>query len=358
VSVKLVERDPVWIFGCGRFGRDVAKALVGEGFRVAGFLESQPRLIECDGLPVRAANSLSPRESSAQVVLGVFNREVSYAHLLRDCGLDRFERLQFPWDTYAQVGHRLGWRYWLSDPSILRSFSDRVERVIDSLADLASRESLRRIFNFRLGQDLEYSCFRHQDPQYFNSLTLVPRAAEGWFVDGGAYDGDSFAQFLSSVRTIEPALLFEPEGTNYRALISREEVRKSSSLCLPLALSDYSRQLRFRGASGEAASIDANGETIIQAVALDEICRGHKVGFIKLDVEGAERDAIRGAERVIRTSRPVLAMSLYHRFDDLWILPELLNEFCAGYALHVRQHYFNSFDCVLYAVPRESAVSV
>lgn len=355
MPLRLTQRDPVWIFGCGRFGRDVAKALIAEGFRVSGFIESQPHLSEIDGLSIRAADSLTYTELGDQLVLGVFNREVSYSRLIRDWELDRFKRLQLPWDTYAQVGRHLGWRYWLSDPSVLKDFDERLERVVEGLADSTSRETLRRIFHFRLGEDLAYSDFRHQDSQYFNSLTLVPRVCEGWFVDGGAYDGDSFEQFFSSTIQSDAALLFEPEPDNYQKLITREVVRTSRAFCLPLALSDRARQLRFRGSFGEAASVDPSGDTVIQAVALDDVCHGQNVGFLKLDVEGAEREAIQGAARVIRSSRPVLAMSLYHRFDDLWVLPELLSKICENYAFYVRQHYFNSFDCVLYAVPRESS---
>jgi FkbM family methyltransferase len=355
VSLTLTERDPIWIFGCGSYGRDVARAFVAEGFDVAGFIESKPRASVIDGLPIRAVDSLLQRDFSGQLAVGIFNREASYLRLIRDYGLDRFKRLQLPWDTYVQLGHRLGWRYWLNDPSILKDYRHRLEKVVDGLADSTSRDTLNRIFRFRLGEDLAYSDFRHQESQYFNSLSRIPRASAGWFVDGGAYDGDSYAQFLALMGKPEAAVLFEPGIESYLALVSRDVVRANAVLCLPLALSDGPRQLRFSASSGEAAAIDSRGETVIQAVALDDICHGLRVGFIKLDVEGAERDAIRGAQRIIRTNRPVIAMSLYHRFDDIWVLPELLCDYCEDYSFHIRQHYFNSFDCVLYAIPKEVA---
>ncbi|MFN7882639.1 MAG: FkbM family methyltransferase, partial [bacterium] len=65
----------------------------------------------------------------------------------------------------------------------------------------------------------------------------------------------------------------------------------------------------------------------------------------------AEAQVLKGAARLIERSRPVLTLSLYHNPQDLWELPELLFRMCPDYQFHIRQHYFNSFDCVLYAVP-------
>jgi hypothetical protein len=90
----------------------------------------------------------------------------------------------------------------------------------------------------------------------------------------------------------------------------------------------------------------------IAAVALDEILPNIKIDFIKLDVEGAEAQVIDGARKMINRCRPVLAISLYHKPNDLWELPELLFDLCPGYDFYIRQHYFNSFESVLYAIPK------
>lgn len=93
------------------------------------------------------------------------------------------------------------------------------------------------------------------------------------------------------------------------------------------------------------------GNTHIATAALDDVLPGAMVDFLKIDIEGAEALALRGAHKLITRSRPVIAMSLYHKQQDLWELPELLFNLCTDYRFHVRQHFFNSFDAVLYAVP-------
>jgi hypothetical protein len=79
------------------------------------------------------------------------------------------------------------------------------------------------------------------------------------------------------------------------------------------------------------------------------------VDLIKLDIEGAEAPALGGARRTLARSKPVLALSAYHRPEDLWALPDLVSDLCDGYRLYLRQHACNSFDLVLYAVPAASA---
>ena len=74
-----------------------------------------------------------------------------------------------------------------------------------------------------------------------------------------------------------------------------------------------------------------------------------------MDVEGAEADTLRGARRLLRERRPVLALSAYHHQADLWELPLLLAELCEDYEFHLRAHGPDGFETVLYGVPAERA---
>ena len=84
-------------------------------------------------------------------------------------------------------------------------------------------------------------------------------------------------------------------------------------------------------------------------MALDDVVGNNPVNFIKLDVEGGEHAALLGARRTIERQAPVLALSAYHRPEDLWNLIKVIDDFACGYRFALRQHQFNSFDLVLYA---------
>jgi FkbM family methyltransferase len=170
------------------------------------------------------------------------------------------------------------------------------------------------------------------------------------YLDGGAYDGDTYRELLGFTK-VKNAYLFEPDSTNFPRLVKSVASHNSAGLCLPLALADRQKLLRFSGGLGEAGHIDDVGKNVITAVSIDEFLAGTPVDLIKLDLEGGEVDALKGAAHTLANHLPVLAISCYHNPQDLWILPDLVAEIVPSYKLYLRQHMHNSFDLVLYAIP-------
>jgi FkbM family methyltransferase len=318
---------------------------------VQGFVQTVPTAAEVDGHPVRSWAELSEADRCQALLIGIFNRDTPFDGLVQLATDAGCQRVLLPWDFYGQFKPQLGWRYWLADPALLQAHAADLTRIHTRLADDASRECLRRLVAFRLGQGLGYAGFTHDEPQYFNALTLRALPAAGVrYLDGGAYNGDSFRELVAAA-PVSQAWLFEPDPANYAQLAAQVREARWPGLCLPLALSDRYGILRFSSGLGEAGHLDAHGDEAIATVAIDELLAGQGVDFIKLDVEGAEVAALRGAANTLRAHRPVLALSCYHRPEDLWQLSDLLDELAPGYRLYLRQHTRNSFDLVLYAVP-------
>jgi FkbM family methyltransferase len=199
--------------------------------------------------------------------------------------------------------------------------------------------------------DDSYAGFKHEDCQYFNGLTLHRFSGVNSciYVDCGAYNGDTFLQANESL-PLTRAYLFEPDPINFKHLVQVVKHASIDSVCLPLAISDHYEVLSFAG-DGEGGTITLDGSLHIAAVSLDELMPHAMVDFIKFDIEGSEVPAILGAIELIKRSRPTLVLSLYHRPADLWEIPILLANCCHGYKFYIRQHFNNSFDSVLYAIP-------
>ncbi len=87
----------------------------------------------------------------------------------------------------------------------------------------------------------------------------------------------------------------------------------------------------------------------IPVTRLDAAIEGN-VTFIKLDVEGAEYEALKGAEKLIQNCRPTLAVSVYHKAQDIWELPELILSMAPEYTFYLRHYSLSSEETVLYAV--------
>ena len=77
-----------------------------------------------------------------------------------------------------------------------------------------------------------------------------------------------------------------------------------------------------------------------------------KVDFIKMDIEGAEMEALKGSEAVLRKFRPKLAITVYHDFQDFWMIPQFLEALGVGYRFHIRHFKIHSEETVLFAVVR------
>ncbi len=181
------------------------------------------------------------------------------------------------------------------------------------------------------------------------------------FVDCGAFDGDTLRDFLSARGTeFERYFAIEPDPVNFEkiagVLDSRDPGVRDKITPLCLALSSGSGTLRFDASGTAQSSLSASGGVAVRAARIDELFEHSRPTYIKMDIEGAEEEALRGAEKTIRNSTPVLAISVYHRFDDLWKLPMLIRSFSESYRFHLRPHADAFWDLVCYAVPNHRSI--
>lgn len=101
---------------------------------------------------------------------------------------------------------------------------------------------------------------------------------------------------------------------------------------------------------------NANPErTSISVDTLDDTLKDKAVTFIKMDIEGSELPSLKGAEKVISTNLPRLAICIYHSDEDMLDIPEYIIEKYPAYSLYIRQHSTGLAETVLYAIPKKYA---
>lgn len=89
------------------------------------------------------------------------------------------------------------------------------------------------------------------------------------------------------------------------------------------------------------ARVDLNSqETVVETITIDEYFKEISLGFIKMDIEGAERRALQGGMRTIKRDRPILAISIYHSLDDIVEIPKMLMKELDNYKFIVRHHSY------------------
>ena len=111
-------------------------------------------------------------------------------------------------------------------------------------------------------------------------------------------------------------------------------------------------QVAFSASGSMDSKITAVGGEAVQCRMLDSIEWEHAPTYIKMDIEGAEPDALRGATEMIRRHKPVLAICVYHRSEHLWEIPNQIRALDPDYSLYLRRYLEECWEMVCYAVPK------
>lgn len=164
---------------------------------------------------------------------------------------------------------------------------------------------------------------------------VTGRLAGTIFIDGGAYNGDTAIALLPYQP--ENIWCLEPDDQNFKLLQETITRNKLESLITPFkaGIGERNYQTSFDNSGIMGSKIDEEGNSLIDVQTIDTLAAGKegKIGLIKLDIEGFELEAIRGAAETIRTHKPLLIISAYHNGKDFFQIPPLLREYSADYVL-------------------------
>jgi FkbM family methyltransferase len=350
----------VILYGAGNIGHEVYAILTQRGWRVRCFLDQNAKPgAHWQGVPVLLPNNdvLTPAEHDLPVIIAIFNRDVNIplvAQNLTELGYGVC--LSFI-DFHVRFAAELGDRFWLAERDIYATYTEDINQAQTLWADEASREIYLDFIAFRqTGDYARLPLPRPDHIQYFpTDIADWPPARPLRFVDCGAYDGDTLAILAQSKHPVEAVAGFEPDLTNFRRLADRvrhfHPMPRDGITLWPCGVAARTETLAFSMGQGEGSRICQEGNTIIQCVALDDVLPGFRPTLIKMDIEGAEPEALLGARWLITNIRPALAISVYHRPEHLWQIPFMLYQWYSDYQLYLRVHAFDGFDTILYAVP-------
>ncbi|MFA7436579.1 MAG: FkbM family methyltransferase, partial [Bacilli bacterium] len=118
-----------------------------------------------------------------------------------------------------------------------------------------------------------------------------------------------------------------------------------------IGLSNKKETLKF-DISGSSSKINENGEIEIKVDRLDDVLK-EKPTFIKMDIEGAESFAIEGAKQTIKKYHPKLAISVYHKKDDFWKIPEQIFSIRNDYYIYLRHYTEGISETIMFFIPKE-----
>jgi FkbM family methyltransferase len=359
IEARIAGRTDVVLFGSGYLGRHVHRDLASLPYRALAFVDNNAALwgTQIDGLEV-----IGPDDAAARFGPDVLWLITIYtnARVMAQC-----EALGVPWVTCAELSWALPQphppSFVFGVPERLADAGPAIEKAASIWADADSEMEYRTQIRWRFL--LDYEALRAPRPTselYFPADLIRPRNDEV-FVDCGAFTGDTIDAFVAERGGhFDQIFAVEPDPLNCAALRHRVADWSGSQRdrvhIVPVAVGAKRGRLRFE-TTGTAGSSIGSGDDTVEVAPLDEILANAAPTYMKFDVEGAERDALIGGSGTISANSPVLAVCLYHRPEDLWDLPLLVQSLRSDYRLYARRYSDERWETVLYAVPPDRDVA-
>lgn len=284
----------IGIFGAGRVGRKLP--LIFDDIRFECFIDNNKGGTLCDGLPVICLDEFLNRYKDGIIVIAM-------------------------WFDY-----------------------DVVERQVK-----ASGVPDDRIINYgsahvNLGESYQYFDLKELWNKTYNKEVLI---------DGGGYDGNNTKTFLSKIKDLYDksgfAFVCEPESEKYGKIQETLCDYDDQYTILSKGLWNCKSEVLFYKDNNKS-KIDEEGESKLEVDKIDNLI-SVPVSFIKMDIEGAEYNALLGAKETIIRDMPRLAICVYHKKEDIINIPKLIMTY-GNYDLYLRHYSLSDNDTVLYAIPK------
>lgn len=191
--------------------------------------------------------------------------------------------------------------------------------------------------------------------QYFDLEALKPDAEDEIFIDAGCFNGDSSVKAAEWAKgKLRKVYAFEPDETGI--LRCEEALKKLGCEYELYQLATWSERqtLSFESngynRSGSKTLANAEGGIRVDADSIDNILQGRRATYIKLDVEGSELETLRGAAETIKKYKPKLAISIYHKPEDIIEIPLYMESLRMDYQYYIRQYQTRWCETTLYAI--------
>ena len=337
------EQRPIVLYGMGDGADKILKVFESYGIKASGVFASDEFVRGHDfaGFPVRTLSQTIEVFGENIVIV------ISFASQ-REQVLNKMYELNAKFDVVAPDVPVAG--EGIFNLEFAKAHEKEFDKVFELLADERSKQVLDNMICFKLTGKIEYLVQGEDDKNDIFTDVLKPIENEH-FVDLGAYNGDTIRELLSYTNgKFASITALEPDKRNFKKLTKYVEENLSGDIVLENAGAwDSDCVLTFAAKAGRNSKVASKGiETNMRSV--DSVLSGKECTFLKMDVEGSEKEAIFSFINTLKTWKPKLNIAAYHRNEDLFALVLQIHEICSEYKFYFRHHpYVPAWDINLYA---------
>ena len=346
----LLVADRVLMFGAGNASREMARYLRGQGLTIAAYLDNDPARhgSRHDGVEVMPPAAVHhPDLRGLPIVVSTEAQAAVGRQLLDDLSVPLAR-------VFSQVSNMLRGHY---RTALLREHRADLEWLLRRVADQESRAYLEALIRVRWTMDPSQSRRNaHVSGQYlYDHPDTTPHPGDV-IVDCGAYTGDTARDFLERLGGKASIHALEPFPANFARLEALAASLPSGTVVPMKVAAGAARGTATLTAHGEETSMYPRvgtgepGGIAVSLERLDDLFAGTPVDYVKMDIEGAEVDALRGAAALIARDRPTMVIASYHRPEDLWEIPRLVEEIAPGFRLYAGHNHGTVHEVELYFV--------
>jgi FkbM family methyltransferase len=350
------------LFGAGYLGRFTLSGLGKAGVRPLAIADNAKHLwsTEIDGIPVLSPESAAARYGdSAAFVIATYNTSQPRKQLAT-LGVTA---VPYAW-LFAHRPETLLPHACLEHPRPIFEQAAQVRRGFALMTGEANRAAFVAQLRWRLFLDFDRvvapQTEEMRSTEYFPT-DLYRYSPDEVLVDCGAFDGDTVRRFLRtrgdafrSVIACEPDPANRARFEQWSATLPTETRRKIR--VAPFAVGAQKGKARFEATGTAGSGVDSSGSFEVAVASIDNLTAETPPTLIKMDVEGAELEALEGARNSIEAHAPVLAVCVYHRSDHLWRIPLSIASLSDRYQFYLRAHAEDCWDVTCYAIPEGRVV--
>lgn len=218
----------------------------------------------------------------------------------------------------------------------LEKYELQLESVYNTLADDQSKKVFAATLNYKLSGKLSY-LFECETNRLEDLQNIFTWTGDENYLDLGAYNGDTLQELLQ-ISTHANLIAVEPDRRNCRKLRALAETLPQSCEIHECGIWNQDTTLAFSDSGGRQSSFCSTQKITVPVSTIDIIVANRKLSYIKMDVEGAEKEALDGGKATIIQNKPKMFIAAYHYDNDLWQLPLKIKKLVPEYKIYLRKH--------------------
>jgi len=354
---ELMRFDRVMLFGAGNSSDEAVRFLRDKGKTIVAYFDNNPALAGTvrNGIEVLPVSDIHrPELADTAIIVSTEAQSAVGRQLLEDLDIPLAR-------VFPCVSHMV-WNHYRGDA--LLAHADAIDRVFQKLGDDESRAYLTSVLTVRwtLNPSLSRRNPLVKGHYLYDRPEAQPREGDV-IIDCGAYTGDTTQIYLERLHGNCKVYALEPYGPNFEQLTALAARETNRGRIVPLqAAAGATKGVGVLSSMGIGPSMyprltsdapDLDPSLRVPIVVLDDLFENtyrDKVRCIKMDVEGGEAEALRGATSLIRRDRPTLVISGYHRPEDFWAIPALVEEIDPSFRLFAGHNHGTVHEVEYYFV--------